>query len=119
MASDNDTLDKILAAGASMDVVTPLLSMIGGSLGWWRHFAVPKELYPDVHMLLRDKRIAMRNVMLIDDVCAFDVDVGPAPLVADWLSRYWGVEFARPPRWLTHPRRRPQRTRSRSTKRRK
>ena len=115
--ADNDTLDKILAIGASADWYTPLLSMTGGALGWWRHFAIPKELYADVHMLLRDKRIAMRNVMLIDDVCAFDADAGSAPLVALLLRQHFGVEFIHPPRWLKHPRRRPRRARSRKRSR--
>ena len=109
--ADNDTLDKFLAAGSSMDWFTPLLSMFGGALGWWRHFAIPKELYPDVEALLRDKRIAIRNVMLIDDVCAFDADADSAPLVALLLRQHFGVEFTRSPRWLKH--RRPRRTRRR------
>ena len=112
MAQD-DMLDRALAFGASMDWFTPLLSMTGGALGWWRHFAIPKELFPDVHALLRAKRIAMRNWQHIDGVCTFDIDAGSAPLVADWLSRYWGIEFTRPPRWLAHRRRRPRRARAR------
>ena len=111
--ADNDTFDKILDIGASMDWFTPLLSMTGGALGWWRHFAIPKELYPDIHALLRDKRITMRNWQHIDGVCTFDIDAGSAPLVALLLRQHFGVEFTRPPRWLTHPRRRPRRTRRR------
>ena len=117
MADNDSALDKTLSLLASADWFTPLLSMVGGVLGWWRHFVIPKPLYPDVHMLMQQKRLPMRNVMLIDDVCAFDADAGSAPLVALLLRQHFGVEFIHPPRWLKHPRRRPRRARSRKRSR--
>jgi hypothetical protein len=107
----NDALDRILSAGSSMDGFTPLLSMTGGALGWWRHFIVPRAVYADVHALLQQKRLPMRNVMIVDDVVCFDIDAGSAPLVALLLRQQFGIEFSRPPRWLTHRRSRRRRTR--------
>ena len=105
---------KFYTIGASLDWFTRLLSMTFCALGWWRHLGVPRDIYADVDAMMRQKRLAMRNVTIIGDVVHFDVDEAQAPLVAMLLSQHFGVGFARPPRWLTRPRRSRRRRRTRS-----
>lgn len=94
--AQNDMLDKALAIGANADWITPLWSMLGGVLGWWHHFAVPRDLYADIDAMLRQKRLRQHNVMIVDDVVCFDSPAGQAKLVALLLRQRFGLEFVRP-----------------------
>ena len=111
--ADNDTLDKILDIGASANGIEPLWSLLTEALGFTRPFTVGFDQMAQVEAMLQAEGLRARNGFVTGDKYCFDADAGSAPLVALLLRQHFGVEFTRPPRWLTHPRRRPPRTKRR------
>lgn len=85
-------LDRFLDVGASMDGITPLLSLSGQAAGATRIVNVPADLAYDIEAALQADGFAVLRPAFTDDRFIFDVPRTQYDLVLQLLRRF-GLEF--------------------------
>lgn len=67
-----DQLDRLLAAGSTLDWITPMIGWAGEALVGWAFFNIPAEYMAEVRWALRSYGLAPCNEMLLGWECGRD-----------------------------------------------